>query len=255
MKDSKSQPPQLWDESFSCPHCNVLAVQNWHNERIFLEKLFSYQYQLFLDYSIGIADYRQEAIKNFLSEIKPRFLGFSDRQYIIAECTHCKKFSIWIDKKMVYPLIPTSLPPNEDMPEDVKKTYEEARQVQPFSVRASAALLRVALEQLTAHLGEKKGTLNTKIKNLKKKGLSVEVIQILDIVRIYGNEGGNHVGVIDLEDKDNEDTVDRLFKLVNSIVSQTISIKKDTKSLLEGLPQNKKEGIKNRDSNKKPKGI
>jgi len=53
---------------------------------------------------------------------------------------------------MIRPNVSNAPLPHEDMPDDVKEIYEEARQVSVFSQRAAAALLRVSLEKLTAFL-------------------------------------------------------------------------------------------------------
>ena len=253
MIKNQYKPPKFKEQSFTCPHCEVLTTQTWSNDESFLESLFEYQYQIFLDYRKDIDYSRQDSIEGFfrhLHYMKPKFLGLNNRPYFLATCTNpdCDKFSFWVDEKMVYPLVPTSPTPHENMPENVKKTYEEARRVQPASVRASAALLRVSLEQLTAHLGETEGSLNTRIANLKEKGLPSQAIKSLDIVRIYANEGGAHAGVIDLESKDNEDILHRLFKLVNFIIEKTIADNKEIEELTAGLPEAKKAGIENRDS-------
>ncbi len=249
MIENEYKPPKFGEKAFHCPHCGVLATQTWSNDESFRKDLFECQHDFFLNYREKIGWEGQHYIQRFLDEVEPKILNNSNRPYFLVTCTHCNDFSFWVNEKMVYPLVPTSPPPHEDMPEDVKKTYEEARQVQPFSVRASAALLRVSLEQLTVHLGETKGNLNTRIANLKKKGLPSRIIKSLDILRIYANEGGAHAGTIDLEGKDNEDTVLNLYKLINNIVYHTIASDKMVDDLYDGIPDAKKEGIKNRDSN------
>jgi len=133
------------------------------------------------------------------------------------------------------------------MPESVKELYEEARNVSDDSPRAAAALLRVSLEKLTEELGESKGSLDQRIGNLNKKGLPQKVIQSLDVVRIFANEGGSHSGEIDLSGQDNTDIVNKLFKLVNFIVEKTISENKQIEDIYGEIPKNKIEGIKNRD--------
>lgn len=173
------------------------------------------------------------------NEIKKEILY----NFYYAKCFHCKKHSIWVDNKMIYPLSPSGPMPSKDMPENVKKIYEEARKVGIFSLRAAAALLRVALEELCAHLGEKDGTLYEKITNLKEKRLSKKAIESLHIVRIFANEGGSHSGQIDLEHKDNEGVVDKLFMLVNLIVEKTISEQKTINKFLSEIPENKKKKL------------
>ena len=250
MTENQYKPPKFKEQSFNCPHCGVLTTQTWSNDEKLLNYLFDYQRDMFLDYRGSIGYDGQRYIESFLNEIKLKFLSAFNRPYFLAECFNCKELSFWVDEKMVYPSVLTSPPPHEDMPENVKKTYEEARQVQPYSARASAALLRVSLEQLTIHLGETKGSLYKRIENLKKKGLPSQVIKSLDIVRIYANDGGAHAGVIDLESKDNEDILHRLFMLVNFIVEKTIADNKEIEELTARLPEAKKAGVENRDSNK-----
>ena len=201
--------PQLGKSSFHCPMCNVFAQQFWSQAH--------------------------------------QTVGLTIKSLKVADCGHCKKHSVWQYGEMVYPKLSTAPLAREDMPEDVKKIYEEARDVAGVSARATAALLRVALEKLTIHLGETEGTLNTRIKNLKDKGLPEEVIMSLDIVRITANEGGSHSGQIDLESKDNSEIVDGLFLLVNFIVEKTISDQKRIKEMFKCLPENKTREIKNRD--------
>ena len=250
MAENQHKPPKFGEKSFTCLHCGVLTTQKWSNDERLLKNLFGYQRHLFLNYRGNIDYDSQRCIESFLDNIETKFLSAFNRPYFLIECFNCKKLSLWVDGKMVYPSVLTSPPPHEDMPENVKKIYEEARQVQSASVRASAALLRVSLEQLTAHLGETKGSLHKRIANLEKKGLPSQVIKSLHIVRIYANEGGAHAGVIDLDSKDNEYILHRLFMLVNIIVHHTIASDKMIDDLYEGIPDNKKAGIENRHSNK-----
>jgi hypothetical protein len=61
---------------------------------------------------------------------------------------------------------------------------------------------------------------------------------------VIGNEAV-HPGVIDL--KDDLDTANRLFDLVNSIADQTISHPKAVKEMYAKLPENKRKAIEQRD--------
>ena len=115
-----------------------------------------------------------------------------------------------------------------------------------MSSSAAAAILRVALEKLTEVLGQTEGNLNTRIKNLKNQGLPKKVIDSLDIIRITANEGGAHSGQIDLTGKDGLEIVLKLFWLVNFIVEKTISEPQQINEWHNDLPEDKKQGIKNR---------
>ena len=145
---------------------------------------------------------------------------------------------------MVYPLVSSAPKPHKDMPASVKEIYDEARLVEPFSKRAAAALLRVSLEKLAEELGETEGSLHTRIAQLKKKGLSDEVIEALETVHITASEGGAHAGVIDLENRDNPNIVNTLFKIVNFIVKEVTADSAERKNLHDYVKKIKKRARK-----------
>jgi len=215
MENNYKQPTYN-EKNFHCPNCGVLAYQNW------------------VDVWGDVYDGRYNSTVTAIENLR------------VAQCQNCGEFSIWYLGKMVYPKKLTAPLVHQDMPESVKEIYEEARNVAPDSARAAAALLRVALEKLTEELGETKGSLNTRIGNLKSKGLPQKVIQSLDVVRIFANEGGSHVGEIDLSGEDNEEIVNKLFKLTNFIVEKTITENREIDEIYSMIPEDKRDGIKNR---------
>lgn len=209
--ENNYKQPVFKDQNFHCPNCGVLAFQNW-------------VYIGYLKNSF-----------NYINELEAAF------------CQNCKKYHLWKEGKMIFPKKLTAPIPHIDMPASVNELYEEARNISNDSPRAAAALLRVSLEKLTEELGETQGNLSIRIGNLNKKGLPQKVIQSLDTVRIFANEGGSHAGEIDLTGEDNKEIVNSLFKLVNFIVEKTISENKQIDDIYEKIPQNKKDGIVNRD--------
>ncbi|EGO9141308.1 DUF4145 domain-containing protein [Enterococcus faecalis] len=171
---------------------------------------------------------------------------------IKATCTSCKEISIWLKdgssdrEQQIYPRNLTSLPlPNTDMPEDIRAIYEEARNILNDSPRASAALSRLAIDNLTKKLDPAGTNLNDRIKNLVAKGLSVQAQQALDIVRVVGNNAV-HPGEIDLTD--NKNIAVSLLELVNFIVDNQISQPNKIDSLFQTLPEGALKAIQKRDS-------
>ena len=134
--------------------------------------------------------------------------------------------------------------PSEDMPEDVKEDFLEARNIVMDSPRAAAALLRLALQKLMIHLGEKGKNLNEDIANLVKKGLPQKIQKALDVVRVIGNNAV-HPGEIDL--RDDKETALALFELINMIVEVMITQPKQVDELFGKLPDGAKEAIERRD--------
>jgi hypothetical protein len=94
--------PEYEGSAFNCPHCNAFAKQHWKK----LDARVSSYYELGM----------------------------------VAICDHCDNYSIWVDESIVYPLVGSFPNPHADMPEDIKKDYDEARSIASRSARSAAAL-------------------------------------------------------------------------------------------------------------------
>jgi len=143
-------------------------------------------------------------------------------------------------------MVPTAEPPNDDLPDEIKRDYEEARNIANLSPRGAAALLRLAIQKLCEHLGQPGKNLNDDIKALVKSGLPVEVQQALDSVRVIGNEAV-HPGQLAFSEEDSE-TVNSLFSLVNYITNKMVTEPKKVEKIFNSLPADKREAIEKRDS-------
>ncbi len=169
---------------------------------------------------------------------------YSALNLYFSECYNCKKIAVWVRERLLYPATKSGSPPNADLPSDIVRDFEEAREIVNASPRGAAALLRLCLQKLCHHLGEKGKNIDDDIASLVKKGLNPRVQQTLDIVRVIGNEAV-HPGLIDL--KDDHDTALHLFDLVNAIVDQMISHPKTVCALYAKLPEPKRKAIEARD--------
>ncbi|MEZ8761393.1 DUF4145 domain-containing protein [Vibrio splendidus] len=132
-----------------------------------------------------------------------------------------------------------------DMPEDCKNIFNEARDISSASARGSAALLRLCIQLLMVHLEAKGNNINENIADLVSKGLSPEVQQALDFVRVTGNEAV-HPGTVSLDD--NQETINYLFMWVNYIVEDRISRPKKLKEMYNSLPEGARKSIEKRDN-------
>ncbi len=201
--------PKFKETAFNCPNCGAYANQIWFNSSYYTS-----------------AGYRNNEVVDF------------------CYCAHCSNFSLWHNRLMIYPNSGSAPLPNSDLPKDIKDDYEEARSIVSLSPRGAAALLRLAIQKLCKHLGEKGHDLNADIKNLVKKGLHSNIQKSLDFVRVIGNNAV-HPGQIDL--KDNVKIAEKLFVLVNLISEAMITQPKHVDELYESLPQVQKEAINKRD--------
>ena len=166
----------------------------------------------------------------------------------LSKCYTCKEIAVWVHDRLVFPPQQSGPEPNEDLPEAVKTDYDEARSILNLSPRGAAALLRLCVEKLSIHLEADGSTLDDRIADLVKKGLSARVQNALDVVRVIGNEAV-HPGKMDL--KDDRGTAETLFKLVNVIAEKTISEPRHVREVYELLPQSKREAIERRDKGSK----
>jgi hypothetical protein len=163
----------------------------------------------------------------------------------VSSCFNCKEIAIWVHEKLTYPDEKTGTPPNPDIPEQIRNDIEEARSILNLSPRGAAALLRLSIQKMCVHFGEKGKNIDDDIKSLVQKGLSVKVQQALDIVRVIGNEAV-HPGSIDLND--DKKTAEGLFNIVNLIADQLISQPKHVEEMYGKLPSAKLDAIAIRDS-------
>ncbi|WP_460367272.1 DUF4145 domain-containing protein [Pseudomonas sp. Tul1A2] len=257
--------PSIQETAFNCPHCGALAKQFWSN--LFID-VYSDDKPLprlidkaFLD-GLDLSDIKDTAEREKLHSLFVQlaegtpFIDVKDdgtylrrqiRNCNVSNCFNCKKISIWIYDKLMYPVVGNIVPANSDMSEDIRRDYEEAGSILNQSPRGAAALLRLAIQKLCKELGQPGENINEDIKSLVAAGLDARVQQSLDAVRVIGNSAV-HPGKIDI--RDDRATAEALFKLLNLIVDKTISEPKHIKEIYESLPQNLREAIVKRDTPK-----
>jgi hypothetical protein len=204
-------PPRKEATAFNCPLCNAYANQQWSNG---CRVIYDHSFVQGVDF---------------------------------CQCMHCLEFSIWFKGTMIYPDSSQAPMPNPDLPDEIKADYEEARSIINRSPRGAAALLRLSIQKLCAHLGEQGKNINDDIAALVKKGMNPRIQKSLDIVRVIGNEAV-HPGTIDLSDS--PDVAVHLCRLLNLIADAMLTQPKEIDALYDGLPVDKREQINKRDGKK-----
>jgi len=202
--------PQISLSAFHCPLCGTYAHMNWYN---------------YSSYN-------------------------SSRPYTEAKCSHCDERSMWRIEEyakgengvrkpsrgtMLFPDTGIAPLPELDMPEDVRRDYEEAARISAKSPRGAAALLRLGLQKLCLHLGKDGKKINEDIRSLAEdQVLPPMVIKVADTVRITGN---NAVHPGEMSDEDFDYVASKLFDLLNFIVKKAITEPKELKELYEKVPE------------------
>ena len=252
-----TNPPDISKTAFECPHCGAYTSQRWY--RVLADPLSDNGTPHVPD-----DDYprRLREDKNMPAAFKADFLAWyekmsSARPYFeelpkwtsvnlqidnlfASECFVCKRLSVWVHDGVNFPPVRTGVPPHEDMPDDIRRDYDEARDIVSRSARGAAALLRLCVQKLCDELGEKGKKIDDAIGSLVAKGLDQVIQQALDTVRVIGNESV-HPGQIDI--RDNPISATQLFGLVNMIVDRMISQPKKVKALYDALPEGKRKAI------------
>lgn len=253
--------PSVEKSAFSCPHCGTFTSHYWH-------KVFPQRYpdshrvpkisqagdrnSIAANTKIGDT-VRQRLLVEFdaIAACQPviRLIGgqIAVTQWIdnlfISECFQCHQLSIWLHRRLIHPAGRSGPPPSPDLPADIARDFEEARSIVAISPRGAAALLRLVIQKLCIYLGEKGQKIDDDIASLIAKGLDPVIGQALDVVRVIGNEAV-HPGTLDL--RDDAETAQRLFGLVNHICQQLISHPKAVQELYDMIPSEKRKGIENR---------
>jgi len=261
-------PPDITETAFDCPYCGAYTTQTWYDlgaeprtgddltpfiytsdlrERLEQDEHLDRNDKDNLLQNLDRIDSGHLLLQAIAHPIRKSF-RYDILNLHLSECYRCDRVAVWVHNRLLFPAAQAGPRPNEDMPAEVRNDYEEARGILNQSPRGAAALLRLAVEKITIHLKTNGKTLDDRISDLVTKGLDVRVQQSLDIVRVIGNEAV-HPGTIDL--KDDPATANQLLQLVNEIVEEMISKPERVKTLYEGLPENKRKGIEDRDERKK----
>ncbi|WP_233461834.1 DUF4145 domain-containing protein [Pseudomonas haemolytica] len=258
--------PSVRETAFNCPHCGALAKQFWSalfisplDEKTPLPTVIDQARKNAFDFGeiedplerkklIKWVDQMISATPFLERKEQTAYVNTYLRNCNSSKCFNCDGVAIWIYDKLMYPVVGNVMPANSDMPDDIKRDYEEAGAILNQSPRGAAALIRLGIQKLCKELGQPGKNINEDIKALVAAGLDPRVQQALDAVRVIGNSAV-HPGKIDL--KDDRATAEALFKLLNLIVDKTISEPKHVKELYDSLPSNLLEAISTRDAPKK----
>lgn len=207
-------PPTLHATAFNCSRCQVYAKQDWYH----------------LVGASQPSGYGQQYI---------------NESFTLSKCNNCGEPTIWHGDSMIYPLHATAEPPCPDLPNEILEDFQEARVIANLSPRGAAALLRLAIQKLCVHLGGAGSNINADIAKVVANGLPPRVQEALDSVRVIGNEAV-HPGTLDL--KDDRQTVNMLFRLVNFIAQKMITEPREIAEIYGSLPPDKLSAVTKRDA-------
>jgi endogenous inhibitor of DNA gyrase (YacG/DUF329 family) len=155
-------PPALDITSFNCPLCGAFSGQEW---------------------LVIQGRNKPQAQTGERPDLKP-IKGIE-----VVECYQCKKYSVWIDDKMVYPKTLNRNPIPPEVSDEFAKDYIQACLVLSDSPKASSALSRRCLQHiLREKLNVKKSDLAKEIEEvIEKAQLPTYLLESIDAIRNIGN--------------------------------------------------------------------
>jgi hypothetical protein len=200
--------PQLGGESFSCPHCNAVAHQDWFS--LFLKPENATEVVVLTLEALMLAkgnesDQLVQRLKdNVLAyeyQEHPRNLKVKLLNLHVSRCYICKGFTVWVRDRLVFPIKgnePLDIieadfrQVEEDVQahgedEEVSEDFEEAAAILNKFPRGAAALTRVCIQNMMPLLKQTGKNLDENISSLVRKGLEVEIQQAMDVLQVVLN--------------------------------------------------------------------
>src|SRR3984893_16075701 len=185
--------PQLGAESFSCPHCNTVAHQDWYS--LFLKSENAAEVRVLTPEAVKAlrqGDAQRDNIKEidqFVERLKKNALTYEYQKHPhplkvkmanlhISNCHSCNGFSLWVGGLLVFP---TRI---DKTPELVEQDLEEAAAILNKFPRREAALMRVCIQKLVHLLEENGNALNQRVSSLVRKGLEMEMQQAMEVLQV-----------------------------------------------------------------------
>jgi Domain of unknown function (DUF4145) len=205
--DSHEVEPQLGAESFSCPHCNAVAHQDWYS--LFLKPENATEVVVLTLEALMLAkgsesDHFLRHLENnvlaYEYQEQPRNLKVKLLNLHVSRCYNCKGFTVWVRDRLVFP-VRGDEPPDvvevdfeevaedvqetaEDVPhgdehaqdnaedvEEVSEDFEEAAAILNEYPRAAAALIRICIQNMMPLLKQTGKSLDENISSLLRRGL------------------------------------------------------------------------------------
>jgi len=228
-------PPGLHKKSFTCPRCGVVARQEWHlllyDPENRINEISKQAHVILTQRTLTIFGYSYSVDEKFLTQVSklPSHLKRvieSNNRLTIAFCHHCGGFTLWLGDAMIYPRGGEAPPPHKEMPPRIRELYEEARGVLPASPRASAALLRVALEGLLEEAGYRQQRLADRLEKAREDGkLSARTYKVAETLRYAGNAAVHYEPwkINPSQGEEDREMIHRLFVFINDITEELIA--------------------------------
>jgi hypothetical protein len=218
--NSQNIEPQFGVESFSCPHCNAVAHQDWYS--LFLKPENATDVVVLALEALMLAKGNES--DQFLQHLKDNVLAYEYQEHPrnlkvkllnlhVSRCYNCKGFTVWVRDRLVFPIKVEEAPPDivevdfEEVATDVQGTveaqegdehvqtnaedveeasedFEEAAAILNKFPRGAAALTRICIQKMMPLVKGNAENLDENLSSLVRKGLKVEIQQAMDVLQL-----------------------------------------------------------------------
>lgn len=227
--------PRLGAESFSCPHCNTVAHQDWYS--LFLKPQNAAEVGVLTPATVNAgmlnqSDAQPDSIKEierFIERLKRSELTYEYQRHPqplkvkmanlhTSNCHRCNQFSLWVGDLLVFP---TRI---DRTPELVEEDVEEAAAILKEFPRGATALMRVCIQKLV-HLLEGDGNaVSQRVSSLVRKGLEVEIQQATDVLQVLQADAAQ---LAQLESQGDRETARRFLDSLKAVLERRMSDNQD----------------------------
>jgi hypothetical protein len=205
--------PRLGAASFSCPHCNVVAHQDWFS--LFLKPENAGDVDFLTPETVTVRTLVQgknewndiKEIDEFVERLKKNEVTYVYQKHSqsmkakmanlhVSGCHTCNGFALRVGDRLVFPF-------NVDkMPDLIQEDFEEAAAILNRSPREATALMRVCIQKLVPLLKQDGKYLNDYTSSAVHKALELEIQQAMEVLQVLRNEPGQPTSLETQEDKE-----------------------------------------------------
>ena len=229
--------PQLGSESFSCPHCNTVAHQDWYS--LFLKPDNAAELCVLTPEGVNADASRQgdgqrdniKEIVQLVERLKKNELTYEYQKHPhplkvrmanlhISNCHRCNGFSLWVSGLLVFP---TKM---DKSPELADEDVDEAAAILNKFPRGATALMRVCIQKLVPLLEENGKELNQRVSSLVRKGLEMEMQQAKEVLEVLR---GDPQQLSQLESQASKETALRFLDSLKAVLERRSSQTHDEK--------------------------
>jgi hypothetical protein len=224
--------PRLGAESFSCPHCNTVAHQDWYS--LFLKPEKTAEIRVLTPEEIRQGETQPDNIKEieqFVERLQKNELTYEYQKRLhslkvkmtnlhVSNCYSCNGYSVWVNGVLVFP---TKM---DKKPELVEEDLDEAASILNKFPRGATALMHGCIQKLIPLLEDSGKGLSQRVASLVRKGLEMEMEQATEVFQVLRSDSAQ---LNPIESQADRETTLRFLDSLKAVLERRMSLNPDDK--------------------------